>query len=302
MHLMTLLSTSAIVLSSLTSAVSIIDYTKLPACAKQCSVLAAAEGGCVPPAAPVTTQDIYQSCFCQSALLTTLKTTPSLCSAAVANSGCSDADATKIEQYYVALCNGPTVQPPHTTTTTATTATTATSSTGIATGTGISKGVNSSNNGSWFSTHWKWVLMLIIIFLFMIIASVLGVYLKRRHARRADARRANLAAHDAPVTNAAFHDHFAKEISGVLPTPPQVRTRSGTVTSRASSSRLSKHRVSEPVVWGPHQHASTWSEDGAQQQDFQQDLQQVRSPRGYGRPVHEQMGEAEASKLKEVKL
>jgi hypothetical protein len=143
--------------------------------------------------------------------------------------------------------------------------------------------------------------MLIIIFLFMIIASVLGVCLKRRHASRADARRANLAAHDAPVANAAFHNHFAKEMSGVLPAPPPVRTRSGTMASRASrasSSRLSKHRVSEPVVWGPHQHASTWSEDGAQQQDFQQG----RSPRGYGRPVHEQAGEAEASRLREVKL
>jgi len=291
MHLTTLLPVLGVAFSALAGAQSVIDYSKLPACARQCNILAQAESNCVPPAAPVTTQDIYQSCFCQSTLLTTLKTSPSLCQAAA--TGCSVDDADKIEQYYVALCNGPTVQPPETTTTTTTAATT-TSGTNTATGTAVggnTKGVseNKSNNGGWFSTHWKWVLMLIIIFLFMIIASILGVWLKRRHARRADARRANMAASDAPVADAAFHEAVAKEMSGGLPAPPPVRTRSSTINSRGSS-RLS--RQPEPVVWGPHQHASTWAETNTQ--DF------VRQPRAFGR--HERHGEPSASNLKEVRL
>jgi len=289
MQLTILLPALGLALSTLAGAQSVIDYTKLPACAQQCNILAQAQANCVPPAAPVTTQDIYQSCFCQSALLTTLKTSPALCQTA-----CSADDATKIEQYYIALCNGPTVQPPETTTTTTTTATATTSDTSTATGTaagGKTKGVseNKSTNGGWFSTHWKWVLMLIIIFLFMIVASVLGVWLKRRHARRADARRANMAAADAPVADAAFHEAVAKEMSGGLPAPPPVRTRASTIASRGSS-RLS--RQPEPVVWGPHQHASTWAESNTQ--DF------ARQPRVFGR--HEQHGEPAASNLKEVRL
>ncbi|KAF2499020.1 hypothetical protein BU16DRAFT_523623 [Lophium mytilinum] len=290
------LSVFGLALSSLASAQSVIDYSKLPACAKQCSILAQAEANCVPPAAPVTNQDTYQSCVCQSGLLTTLKTSPSLCQSSATDTICTPQDATTIEQYYIALCNGPTVQPAETTTTTITTATS--TATGAATGTTSAgkKGVseNSSNNG-WFSTHWKWVVMLIVIFLFMVSASIIGVWLKRRHRRRADARRANMAASDAPVADAAFHDAMAKEMSmaGGLPTPPPARVRSGTVTSRGSS-RLSKHHPSDPVVWGPHQHASTWN-DGSQQ-DY------VRQPRAQAFGRHEQLSEAEPSHLKEVKM
>ncbi|KAF2804146.1 uncharacterized protein BDZ99DRAFT_153596 [Mytilinidion resinicola] len=291
------LSVSGLLLSSRASAQSVIDYTKLPACAKQCSILSQAEANCVPPAAPVTNQDTYQSCFCQSGLLTTLKTSPSLCQSSATNTICTPQDATTIEQYYVALCNGPTVQPAETTTTTTSTATSTAAGTATGTASAGNKGVseNSSNN-DWFSTHWKWVVMLIVIFLFMIIASVLGVWLKRRHRRRADARRANMAASDAPVADAAFHDAVAKDMamSGVLPTPPPVRTRSGTMTSRGSS-RLSKHHPpSDPVVWGPHQYASTWN-DGSQQ-DY------VRQPKAQAFGRHEQVNEAEPSHLREVKL
>lgn len=47
-----------------------------PACALSCSSLLDAQSGCIPPAAPVTDQAIYVSCFCQSTLLTTLHSSP----------------------------------------------------------------------------------------------------------------------------------------------------------------------------------------------------------------------------------
>lgn len=117
------------VLASVLVAESVIDYSKLPDCAHQCAVLDQAEKNCVPPAAPVTDQGIYQSCLCQSALLTTLHSSGTLC-----QQFCSTDDANKISQYYVALCNGPVVQPPAATTIATTTrASTSTSAKGTAT-------------------------------------------------------------------------------------------------------------------------------------------------------------------------
>ena len=109
------------------AAEGVFDYTKLPQCAHQC--LSAAEANCVPPSAPVTSQSIYQSCVCQSGLLTGLHSSGAQCQ----TSGCSADDGTKISQYYVALCAGPVVAPPAATTTAATTGTTTTTSTVTAT-------------------------------------------------------------------------------------------------------------------------------------------------------------------------
>jgi hypothetical protein len=101
---------------------NVIDYTKIPGCARQCTILDQAEKGCVPPAAPATDQGIYQSCFCLSALLTPLHSSGSQCQPA-----CSQDDAGKISLYYNDLCKGPVVKPPA--------PTTATTSTSTATGT-----------------------------------------------------------------------------------------------------------------------------------------------------------------------
>jgi hypothetical protein len=126
----------ALVAAAAAQSASVIDYSKLPECAKnQCTILSQAEANCVPPAAPVTSQAIYQSCVCQSALLTGLRSSGAQCQ----QTGCSAEDATKISQYYIALCAGPVVQPAAPTTTTATgtstTSSQATTSTGKPAGT-----------------------------------------------------------------------------------------------------------------------------------------------------------------------
>ena len=73
----------------------------LPACATSCQVLQQAATGCIPPAAPVTSQETYQSCFCQSALLTSLQQTPT---ANICAPQCSDADFATIDQWYKSVC------------------------------------------------------------------------------------------------------------------------------------------------------------------------------------------------------
>lgn len=75
--------------------------SNLPACAAQCTVLTNAQGSCTPPLAPVTSDSIYESCFCQSALLTSLYS-----SAAVQGvcPSCSAADMLTIQKWYQGVC------------------------------------------------------------------------------------------------------------------------------------------------------------------------------------------------------
>ena len=74
----------------------------LPACAQSCQTLQNAQTVCVPPAAPATGQLSYQSCFCQSAYLTTLRQS----SAGICDTSCPNpTDATQIQKWYINLCN-----------------------------------------------------------------------------------------------------------------------------------------------------------------------------------------------------
>ena len=75
--------------------------SNLPSCASQCTVLTNAETSCTPPLAPVTSDQIYESCFCQSALLTSLYS-----NAAVQGvcPSCSSADMLNIQNWYHGVC------------------------------------------------------------------------------------------------------------------------------------------------------------------------------------------------------
>lgn len=108
MHI-TFPATAFALLFSLASSQTFIA-TDLPICVQQCVILQQAQTGCVPPAAPVTDQAIYQSCFCESALLRPLSATPStVCPA------CSPADLGTLQTWYSGLCTPGTAtggQPP----------------------------------------------------------------------------------------------------------------------------------------------------------------------------------------------
>lgn len=91
---------------SLTAAQTIISPT-IPLCAQQCAILLDAQRGCVPPAALVTNQGMYQSCFCLSALLTQLPSSPSVVCPA-----CSSTDQGLLQSWFSDLCKqGPPVTP-----------------------------------------------------------------------------------------------------------------------------------------------------------------------------------------------
>ncbi|KAL9079616.1 MAG: hypothetical protein Q9157_001501 [Trypethelium eluteriae] len=136
---MNLLSRALVILAILpvVSTQQLLQYgtNQLPSCAQGCTLLNQAQSACVPPAAPVTNQAQYQSCFCQSAYLRTLYQSPN----GVCDANCGQSDLVKIQQ--------------------------------------------------WISTHYQWVIFLIVLILAIAFFSIGGVWLKRRMKRRRAARR-----------------------------------------------------------------------------------------------------------------
>lgn len=127
---------------------------QLPTCAQQCTLLNTAQSGCTPPAAPVSGQSTYQSCFCQYTLISALYTNPS----AVCGTVCtSAADLKQIQSWYSTLCGKGAAAAAGTTSaaaaaTAATTSKRATTSTAAAaaaaTSTAASAGSNSASGSS----------------------------------------------------------------------------------------------------------------------------------------------------------
>ena len=74
-----------------------------PPCAQTCSILVQAQSACVPPAAQPASQDTYKSCFCQSAFLGPLRSTPqqNLCAGQ-----CPDSDWGKVTGWFEGFCGG----------------------------------------------------------------------------------------------------------------------------------------------------------------------------------------------------
>ncbi|GME55153.1 integral membrane protein [Neofusicoccum parvum] len=255
----------------------VVNYDALPACAKTCETLSTAQDGCVPPRAQVTTQETYNSCFCQSAFLTGWKSS----SQGVCDPSCtSSQDQTAVQQWFINFCEKGVGGVTSTAASSPGTSSTATSSATDSTSTTSSNTViqdpdgdgDASNNysGSWISSHWKWVIMLAVIFLAMIFFSVLGLWLKRRHRAKHDALRANLAAPEAgigavppppPMAHMKNHNDSGTLASTVdlssttaAGTPSRSRSRTNTLTRFPNGSMSNVAPPPVPVVWGPHQH------------------------------------------------
>ncbi|KAL2355061.1 hypothetical protein BJ546DRAFT_975170 [Cryomyces antarcticus] len=179
-----------LLVSSTTAQLLVYGSGALPTCAQSCSLLQQAQAACVPPATPASNQATYQNCFCQSAYLRTFYTTPN----GVCDAFCGQADLVQIQTWYTTLCASPvtvtattTTAGPSSTTVVGENPTTAGPSTTGSSGVGstISSG-SGVQSGSWWSNHYKWVIMLIVLFIAFLALAMLGIFLKRRHARRRD--------------------------------------------------------------------------------------------------------------------
>ncbi|GAB1191852.1 hypothetical protein BDV32DRAFT_115757 [Aspergillus pseudonomiae] len=152
-----------------------------PSCALSCSILQQAQTGCVPPTAQKTDRSTYVSCFCQSSLITQLHNS--------ADGTCSDTctnadDRKKLQTWYSDFCASGGQNKG-----TAASESTAAASTSTSTSTSTTKSQNSyPAPKSWWSTHYQWVIMVIVLAVGFTAIAVVGVWLKRRH----DAKYPNL--------------------------------------------------------------------------------------------------------------
>lgn len=126
----------------------------LPTCAQGCTLLTQAQAGCIPPAAPVTDQATYESCFCQSGYLKTLSTSTT----GICDTVCSGSDLTQIQTWYINNCkdDGADVAATASTTTPVAASSTSNVATAAATNSGTSSSatgatpVTPSEQGSWY--------------------------------------------------------------------------------------------------------------------------------------------------------
>ncbi|KAI9714463.1 MAG: hypothetical protein M1820_000424 [Bogoriella megaspora] len=169
---------------------------QLPECAQGCTLLSQAQAACVPPAAPATGQQQYQSCFCQSAYLRTLYQSPN----GVCDASCGQSDLVSIQKWYTGLCSGTVgaAQGTSSSSSASSTSATASSTAPVATvsptstsssSTSSSSAANKNANKSWISTHYGWVIFLIVLVAAIAFFTFGGIWLKRRFkARRAATR------------------------------------------------------------------------------------------------------------------
>ncbi|QKX54736.1 uncharacterized protein TRUGW13939_01825 [Talaromyces rugulosus] len=196
--LKTLLPSALVLLSSLTPVLAADQFAILPtaasatfpACGLTCPVLTQVQTGCVPPQAPVTNDQTYINCFCESTTLQGLQTTGTVCYT------CTDATSQNLlVQWFTGYCSGgytstltstatsttsaPTSAPTSAGTTTGSATTTATN---LPTDTSESStlSANGQSGKSWISTHWKWIVMIVVLIIGFIALAFGGMWLKKR--------------------------------------------------------------------------------------------------------------------------
>ncbi|KAK5675350.1 hypothetical protein LTS10_012117 [Elasticomyces elasticus] len=170
--------------------------SQLPSCASTCTLLSQAAQAC---GGTTSSNQAIWSCFCQSAYLTTLYSSPSgICDATCTN----PTDNQQVMTWFTSNCgtdygasehadSGTTVVVLTSTSTSAPvaapTGSTAAVPTTTASGGYVDPDAQPSSDGkSWWSAHYKWVIMLIVLFVCLILLAILATWLKRRHDRKAD--------------------------------------------------------------------------------------------------------------------
>ncbi|KAE8368872.1 hypothetical protein BDV27DRAFT_121791 [Aspergillus caelatus] len=152
-----------------------------PSCALSCSILQQAQTGCVPPTAQSSDRSTYVSCFCQSSLISQLHNS--------ADGTCADTctsadDRTKLQTWYNDFCSSGGQNKG-----TAASESSAAASPSTSTSASTAKSQNTyPAPKSWWSTHYQWVIMVIVLAVGFTAIAIVGVWLKRRH----DAKYPNL--------------------------------------------------------------------------------------------------------------
>ncbi|KAA8643684.1 uncharacterized protein ATNIH1004_010458 [Aspergillus tanneri] len=144
-----------------------------PQCGLSCSNLKQAQDGCIPPKAPAYGHATYVSCFCQSGLLSQLhnsgdRTCDDSCS--------SPPDRSLLQKWYNDFCSSGGQSKAET----ASTPAQKDSATSTTTANAQAQEADPAPP-SWWSSHYQWVIMVIVLIIGFSLIAVLSVWLKRRH-------------------------------------------------------------------------------------------------------------------------
>ncbi|CAG8930823.1 unnamed protein product [Penicillium salamii] len=199
--------------------------SSFPQCGLTCTALTNAQTSCESGAT-----DSWTSCFCQSSLLTGLKSSGSVCSS------CSTEDQSTLSTWYNNYCKSGGTSNSAATTTSATSATASSTATGTASKSNANTSATEEKK-SWWSTHFQWVIMLIVLVIGFGIIGALGVWFKRRY----DAKRPNL-----------YHGGSSGALSTASPPRdaawgPTEPVMPGLPTGSVASSRSTMAKSSTPV-------------------------------------------------------
>ncbi|KAH9902053.1 hypothetical protein F4778DRAFT_106303 [Xylariomycetidae sp. FL2044] len=148
---------------------TIVEFGAMPSCAANCGPLYDVNGACVPPAAPTADAATYDSCFCADSRLTAFQTA----STGICDSVCATSDLSGIQSWYNSFCQGKAA---------AATSSAATSSSSAASSSGKKQG----GGGDWLSTHWQWVIMIVIV-----VVGIAGIWVgaciwRRKYLKKKD--------------------------------------------------------------------------------------------------------------------
>ncbi|GAQ11607.1 hypothetical protein ALT_8928 [Aspergillus lentulus] len=171
----TVLATTDTILPSAASA-------SFPECGLSCPQLQQAADSCL--ASPEDTHAVHVSCFCQSSLLSQLKTSPD----GTCDSSCtSETDRQLLQAWYTSYCNsgGNTGGTSGAATTTVTSGAAASTSSSSSNAQAQPK---EAKPKTWWDGHYKWVIMVIVLIIAFSIIAAVATWLKKRH----DAKYPNL--------------------------------------------------------------------------------------------------------------
>ncbi|KAJ5824938.1 hypothetical protein N7447_007278 [Penicillium robsamsonii] len=216
--------------------------SKFPQCGLACTTLTTAQTSC--QAGDAST---WTSCFCQSALLTGLKSSGSICSS------CAAADQATLSTWYNNYCNSGGKDTSDTDTAADTGATTTQTAAQPASTPDTSKSESGSSANtnktpaatekkeSWWSSHYRWVIMVIVLAIGFSIIAVLGVWFKRRY----EAKRPHL--YGGGSSGMLTTSPPAPRDAAWGPGPAPLPVRGLAADSLASSSRSTVAKTSSPV-------------------------------------------------------
>ncbi|ETN38460.1 uncharacterized protein HMPREF1541_06495 [Cyphellophora europaea CBS 101466] len=182
----------------LSSAQNFVPSTGLgnfPACAANCAVLQQAQSTCLAQTGQQSSSLAAENCFCQSPTLQALYTTPD--AVCVAECPTQQPDRVNLRTWFTSFCSqvGQGVDPNAPTTSTTIVTSTSTNTNGPTSTSGsTSSGQQQSNNKdeSWFAGHWQWIVMVIVLAIGLGALAWLLIFLRNRHRRKLDERRAQI--------------------------------------------------------------------------------------------------------------